>query len=112
MYDVLPKADAAGVKLLLGDDYGAIGFAHGSYGGELDLYVNEAGFAPLDVIRWATRNGAAVMGRSADLGRVQPGMLADLLVIDGDPSTDIKALSTREPLAVLKGGEVVAGALP
>jgi len=112
MYDVLPKADAAGVKLLLGDDYGAIGFAHGTYGGELDLYVNKAGFAPLDVIRWATRNGAAVMGRSADLGRVQPGMLADLLVIDGDPSTDIRALSTREPLAVLKGGEVVAGALP
>jgi imidazolonepropionase-like amidohydrolase len=112
MYDVLPKADAAGVKLLLGDDYGAIGFAHGAYGGELELYVKEAGLAPLDVIRWATRNGAAVMGRSADLGRVQPGMIADLLVIEGDPSTDITALSTREPVAVLKDGEVVAGALP
>src|SRR5580704_12179325 len=112
MYDVLPKADAAGVRLLLGDDYGAIGFAHGTYGGELELYVNEAGFAPADVLRWATRNGAAAMRRSDDLGAVEPGKLADLLVVDGDPSAEITVLSRREPLAVLKGGEVVAGALP
>jgi len=112
MYDVLPKADAAGVRLLLGDDYGAIGFAHGTYGGELELYVNEAGFAPGDVLRWATRNGAAAMRRSDDLGTVEPGKLADLLVVDGDPSADITVLSRREPLAVIKGGEVVAGALP
>jgi imidazolonepropionase-like amidohydrolase len=111
MYDVLPKADAAGVKLLLGDDYGAIGFPHGSYGGELDLYVGEAHMAPLDVIRWATRNGAAVMGRSDDLGAVEAGKLADLLIVDGDPSADITALSRRQPAAVLKGGEVVAGSL-
>ena len=112
MYDVLPKADAAGVRLLLGDDYGAIGFAHGTYGGELELYVNEAGFAPGDVLRWATRNGAAAMRRSDDLGAVEPGKLADLLVVDGDPAADITVLSRREPMAVLKGGEVVAGALP
>ena len=36
----------------------------------------------------------------------------DLLVIDGDPAADITVLSQREPLAVLKGGEVVAGTLP
>ena len=112
MCEMLPKADAAGVRLLLGDDYGAIGFAHGTYGGELDLYVNDAGLAPLAVIRWATRNGAALMGRSDELGSVEPGMLADLLVVAGDPSTDIGVLSAGEPVAVLKGGEVVAGRLP
>ncbi len=93
MYETLPKADAAGVKLLLGDDYGAIGFPHGSYSGELDLYVGEAHLSPLDVIRWGTRNGAAVMGRADDLGAVEVGKLADLLVVDGDPSSDITALS-------------------
>jgi imidazolonepropionase-like amidohydrolase len=112
MYDVLPKADAAGVRLLLGDDYGAVGFAHGTYGGELELYAREAGFSPLDLIRWGTRNGAALMGRSDDLGGVEPGKLADLLVLDGDPSADITVLSRKEPMAVLKGGQVVAGALP
>ena len=95
----------------LGDDYGAIGFAHGTYGGELELYARESGFSPLDLIRWGTRNGAAVMRRSHELGAVEPGKLADLLVLDGDPSADITVLSGRAPAAVLKGGAVVAGAL-
>ena len=112
MCDILPKADAAGVRLLLGDDYGAVGFSHGLYGGELDLYVGDAGLAPLTVIRWATQNGAAAMGRGADLGAVEPGRRADLLVVDGDPSADIGVLSRREPRAVLKDGVLVAGGLP
>jgi imidazolonepropionase-like amidohydrolase len=112
MCDMLPKADAAGVRLLLGDDYGAVGFAHGLYGGELDLYVKDAGLSPLTVIRWATQNGAAAMRRGEDLGAVAPGLLADLLVVAGDPSADIGVLSRNEPRAVLKDGVVVAGELP
>lgn len=112
MCETLPKADAAGVRLLLGDDYGAVGFPHGSYGGELDLYVHDAGLPPLNVIRWGTRHGAAAMRRADDLGAIEPGRLADLLVVDGDPTADIRVLSGSSPLAVLKGGEVVAGRLP
>ncbi len=112
MCELLPKADAAGVRLLLGDDYGAIGFPHGQYGGELDLYANDAGLAPLTLIRWATRNGAAAMRRADDLGAVEAGKLADLLVVEGDPSADITVLSLSQPMAVLKDGVVVAGRLP
>ena len=112
MYDVLPKAEAAGVRLLLGDDYGAVNFPHGAYGGELHTYVEDAGISPLSVLRWGTVNGAAVTGRRDDLGTVEPGKLADLLVVDGDPSIDIGVLADQPPLAVLKGGEVVAGELP
>jgi len=112
MYETLPKAEAAGVRLLLGDDYGAMGFPHGSYGGELRSYVEDAGIAPLSVLRWATVNGAQLIGRGDDLGTVEAGKLADLLVLDGDPSRDIGVLADHEPLAVLKGGEVVAGSLP
>lgn len=111
MCEMLPKADAAGVRLLVGDDYGAVGFAHGTYGGELELYVDDAGLTPLSVLHWATRNGAEAMGRGHDLGALRAGRLADLLVVDGDPSVDITRLSRSEPRAVLKGGEVVAGAL-
>jgi imidazolonepropionase-like amidohydrolase len=111
MYVMIPKAQAAGVRFLLGDDYGAIGFPHGAYGGELRLYVEHAGVTPLDVIGWATRNGAELVGRSADLGTVEVGKLADLVVVDGDPSADIGALADRPPLAVLKGGDVVSGTL-
>jgi imidazolonepropionase-like amidohydrolase len=112
MYDVLPKAEAAGVRLLLGDDYGATMFPHGSYGGELHTYVEDAGIAPLAVLRWATVNGAALVGQSDQRGTVEAGKLADLLIIDGDPSRDIGVLADRPPVAVLKGGKVEAGSLP
>ena len=55
-------------------------------------------------IGWATRNGAALVGREHDLGTIEAGKLADLLVVDGDPTSDIGALADHSPRAVLKGG--------
>ena len=105
---VLPVANAAGVKLLVGDDYGAIGLPHGRYAEELEFYVKEAGIAPLDVLRWATRNGFELMGRGHELGSVREGYLADLLVVDGDPLSDIAVLQdTDHLLAIMKGGTLV-----
>ncbi|HET6951510.1 MAG TPA: amidohydrolase family protein [Acidimicrobiales bacterium] len=112
MYEALPKADAAGVRLLLGDDYGGPGLDHGDYGGALHIYVEEAGISPLSVIRWATHHGAQLVGLGDQLGTVEPGKIADLLVIDGNPAQDISALADNPPVAVLKSGHVVAGALP
>jgi imidazolonepropionase-like amidohydrolase len=112
MCDVLAKADAAGVRLLLGDDYGGPGLPHGSFGPELRTYVEDAAISPLSLIRWATRHGAELLGRSDELGTIAAGKIADLLVVDGDPSTAIGAIADTKPLAVLKGGDVVAGALP
>jgi imidazolonepropionase-like amidohydrolase len=111
MYSIIPKAQAAGVRFVLGDDYGAMGFPHGDYGGEFRLYVEKAGITPLDLIGWATRNGAELVGRSHDLGTVEAGKLADLVVVDGDPSVDIGVLADRRPVAVFKGGELVSGTL-
>jgi imidazolonepropionase-like amidohydrolase len=105
---ILPTANEAGVKLLVGDDYGAIGLPHGRYADELEFYVKEAGIPALDVIRWATRNGFELMGRGHELGSVREGYLADLLVVDGDPLSDIGVL--QDParlLAVMKGGTLV-----
>src|SRR5262249_49643846 len=84
MLKILPVANRAGVKLLIGDDFGGGAvLPHGPYADELDFYVNVAGIPALDVLRWATRNGAELMGRSHELGRIKPGMLADLLIVDG-----------------------------
>jgi imidazolonepropionase-like amidohydrolase len=105
---VLPVANEAGVKLVLGDDYGAAGFPHGIYGEELEFYVKVAGIAPLEVIRWATVNGAELMGRGHDLGTVSAGKVADLLVVDGDPVADISVLADRSRIvAIMKDGRFV-----
>ena len=54
---------------------------------------------------------ASVLGEAERLGSLEPGKLADLLVIDGDPSKDIRNLTDNGPAAVLKGGKVVKGEL-
>jgi imidazolonepropionase-like amidohydrolase len=113
MAAVLPEANAAGVRLVLGDDFGAINFPHGPYADELAYYVDDVGIPALDVLTWATRNGAEVLGRGDDLGTVEAGKLADLVVVDGDPVADIHVLRDPEALlAVLVGGRPVSDRLP
>ena len=83
----------------------AAGLDHGSYADELALYVKEIGIPALDVIRWATKHGAEAMGLGNETGTIEPGKLADLLVVDGDPLADITVLGNRANLlAILKGG--------
>lgn len=108
MAAILPKINAAGVKLIIGDDYGAMGFPHGIYAEELSLYVKEVGIPALDVIRWATKNGAEAMLLGDQTGTIEAGKFADLLVIDGDPIADISILEDRTKIcAILKGGAFV-----
>jgi imidazolonepropionase-like amidohydrolase len=104
----LPKAQAAGVKLLVGDDFGTAAMPHGDYAKELEAYVRGAGIEPIDVITWATRNGAELMGMKDDLGTIETGKLADLLIVNGDPSKDITVLQDRGKLdVIMKGGAFV-----
>jgi imidazolonepropionase-like amidohydrolase len=92
---MLPKLIEAGVRLVLGDDYGFPMMPHGDYASEMEVYVRQ-GVSPLDVMRWATRNGAEAMGkRGEDLGTIEVGKLADLIAVSGDPTEDV--LVHRDP---------------
>ena len=102
---MLPEMQRAGIPLLAGDDFGTCFLAHGEYGKELSFYVKTVGIAPIDVLRWATRAPAEVMGLGAELGTVAEGKLADLIVVDGDPLVDITCLEDPARVQlVLKGG--------
>lgn len=72
-----------------------------SFHRELELLV-DAGIPPLDVIRIATHNGAAALGRLAEIGTIEPGKRADLVLVKGDPSRRIG--ETREVLWVMQSG--------
>lgn len=99
---------AAGVPLLAGTDAGNPGTAHGaSEHNELDLLVR-AGLSPVEALRAAT----SVPARSFkldDRGRIAPGLRADLLLVDGDPTADITA--TRAIRAIWKNGYSIARAI-
>lgn len=83
----------AGGLLLAGLDPTGYGGVIPGYGDqrEVELLV-EAGFTPLEAIRVATLNGAKFMGEESSLGSIAPGKAADLDVVQGDPSTNIKDL--------------------
>ncbi|HXK23878.1 MAG TPA: amidohydrolase family protein [Myxococcota bacterium] len=109
---VLPEAVAAGVKLLVGDDFGTPVMPHGDYGSELEIYVKQLGIPAQDVIRWASVHGAMLLGMGDELGSVEEGKLADLLVVQGDPLHDITCLKNPANVqAVLKGGVFVKDGL-
>jgi imidazolonepropionase-like amidohydrolase len=80
-----------GVRLIAGTDAGIDNTPHHQYVGGLEYFVT-LGFRPADVLAMATTEAAAALGVDAITGRLAPGFDADVIVVDGDPSTDIAAL--------------------
>jgi imidazolonepropionase-like amidohydrolase len=102
----------AGGRLGMGGDFGFAWNSHGEYAKELSFFVNYVGLSPLDVIRCATKTGAEILGRENEIGTLEAGKLADVLVVDGDVLADIAILEDRRRiLAVLQGGVLKAGRL-
>jgi imidazolonepropionase-like amidohydrolase len=101
------KAFAAGVICGLGTDYlSAPTSPMGANAIELEIYVAKVGLSPMEAIVCATRNNAAVLGLQDEIGTLEVGKQADLIVVDGDPLADIALLRDRERiLAVYKGGQ-------
>ena len=96
----------------MGGDYGFAWNPHGDYARELTFFVNYVGFTSLETITCATRTGAEIMGLQDQVGTIEPGKLADILVVDGDVLSDISLLEQRDHLiAVLQGGIIKAGQL-
>lgn len=96
------KAVEAGVKLAYGTDAGV--FPHGDNGLQFSHYV-EHGLTASQALQSATRWAAELMGWEDRVGAIEPGLFADLVVTDGDPSVDVTVL--RRPAGVMKGGSWV-----
>jgi len=76
---------------------------------ELEIY-NEAGIPAAEVLRMATLTAAQIMKRDDELGSVAPGKLADLILVNGDPTANISDI--RKIDTVIKGGAVMYPAEP
>src|SRR5206468_13060101 len=95
----------AGVRVVGSTHACNIGTLHGpSLHRELELMA-AARMRPMDIIVSATKNAAAVMGKQDEVGTLEKGKLADLVILDADPLMDIK--NTRRIFKVMKAGEWV-----
>ncbi|HTV18318.1 MAG TPA: amidohydrolase family protein [Polyangiaceae bacterium] len=98
---LVPELRRRGVRLLPGGDYGFPFNPHGRNARDLQLWVRDLGYTPAEVLHAATTLGGQLMGRGGELGRIAEGYLADLLVVDGDPTLDIALLADRRKLTII-----------
>ena len=92
----------SGVTICMGGDVGV--FTHGDNAREMELMV-EYGMKPIEVLKSATSVNADVFGYSDKIGRVKKGLFADIIAVEGDPTTDIKMV--RKVILVIKDGIIL-----
>ncbi len=103
--DSVARALEAGVKVVAGTDAG--GHGHPNNAAELALLV-AAGLTPMQALQAATRRAAECLGLEAEIGTIEKGKWADLVLVEGDPLRDIAVLQdVRRIKRVIKGGVTV-----
>jgi imidazolonepropionase-like amidohydrolase len=103
MAEVIPKMRRRGIRVLPGGDYGFPYNPVGRSARDLQLFVELFGFTPIEALVAATKQGGELMGMA--VGLVKPGMLADLLLVEGDPTIDVRILQDKARIPmVMKDG--------
>jgi imidazolonepropionase-like amidohydrolase len=106
MQELYPKMRKRGIRVLPGGDYGFPYNPIGTNARDLEWFVKLLGYTPTEALVAATKLGGELMGREP-LGQLESGYLADLLLVDGDPTTDIRLLQDQERLLiVMKDGKI------
>jgi imidazolonepropionase-like amidohydrolase len=101
---VIPEMKKRGIRVLIGGDYGFPYNPHGRNARDLEHFVRLFGFSPTEALVAATKHGGELM--DLEVGLVRPGWLADLLLVEGDPTQDVRILQDKGNLAaIMKGGE-------
>ena len=102
----LKELKKRGIRILGGGDYGFFVTPHGENARDLDHLIRYCDFTPMEALLSMTKHGGAAMDLPNELGQIQPGFLADLLLLKGNPLIDPKVLLDRNNLlSVMKNGE-------
>jgi imidazolonepropionase-like amidohydrolase len=103
-YGALKRAHTSGMKIVLGTDTGSMPWDY-EQAKDFEYFVQRAGFSPMDAIKAGTSVAAELLGQSSQIGALQPGMLADIVAVPGNPLDDITTL--QRVMFVMKDGVIV-----
>jgi imidazolonepropionase-like amidohydrolase len=105
----IKKAYKAGVKIAVGTDFcGPDLIPHGENAVELEILVKQLGMTPMEAISAATRIGAQALGLESEVGTLEKGKTADLLIVNGNPLENITILQDlQQLLVVMKAGRII-----
>jgi imidazolonepropionase-like amidohydrolase len=104
---LIPELHRRGIRVLPGGDYGFPSNPNGRNARDLAHFVNLFGYSPAEALSAATMSGGEMMSRVGRLGLVREGYLADLLLIDGDPLSDVSILQDKDRICmVMQGGKL------
>ena len=104
--ETMQKMHKRGIRVLIGGDYGFAWTPHGTNAKDLEYFVDMLGFTPMEAIQAGTKYGGQIMGMPNELGQIREGYLADLLLVDGDPLSDVRILQDSKRLvAIMKDGK-------
>jgi len=87
------------VRIVIGGDYGFPPTPHGTNAKDLTYFVEWLGFTPIETLYCATNIGGQLM--DLPVGKIQPGYLADILLVDGDPTQDVKILENKDNIRMI-----------
>ena len=104
--DQFQKLTKMGVRLIGGSDCGWGSYQFGDFQGEV-MSLTDFGLSPMEAILAGTRDAAAAIGKLANIGTIEAGKQADLLLVEGNPVEDLAAL--RRVHTVFRGGRRVTG---
>jgi imidazolonepropionase-like amidohydrolase len=100
------KMHKRGIRVLIGGDYGFAWTPQGTNAKDLEYFVEFLGFSPMEAILAGTKYGGQIMGMGDELGQIKQGYLADMLLVDGDPISNVRVLQDKSRiLAIMKDGQ-------
>ena len=90
-----------GIRVLIGGDYGFAWTPHGTNAKDIEYFVDMVGMSPMEAIQAATRYGGEMMGMGHELGMIREGYLADMLLVDGDPISNVSILQDHKRIVMI-----------
>ena len=102
--DSVKRMREAGMRVLIGGDYGLNITPHGSYAKELEYFTRDFGFSPAEALQAATKHGGEAFMPGGNLGTLEPGQLADMVIVNGNPLEDITVLQNPDNIPVCDQG--------